>query len=58
MNDTLADKNYPVNIIQVRVTYDDLTYYAAYPVLLSFVRNNTYRIKLRKNSGFKQVVYQ
>lgn len=48
----------PANIIKVTVKYDDHTYYATLPVIISkLFDSNNYRVRLKDYTGFRRVLY-
>ena len=47
----------PANIIKVTLQYDGLTYYATLPLIIVKKFDSNYRLNLKPNTGFRQVVY-
>ena len=47
----------PANIIKVTLSYDGVTYYGTLPVIVVRSSNSNYRVSLKNNTGFREVLY-
>ena len=47
----------PANIIKVTLQYDGLTYYATLPLIMVKIFNSNYKLNLKPNTGFREVIY-
>jgi hypothetical protein len=47
----------PANIVKVTVVYEDVTYYATMPIVTARIYNENYKIRLKENTGFFNVLY-
>ena len=57
-DETLYKTWRPANIIKVTVRYDDHTYYATLPIIISkLFDSNNYRVRLKDYTGFRRVLY-
>lgn len=45
------------HVVKATVTYEDKIYTATLPLIVSFLRNDNYRVKLEDYSGFQYVTY-
>ena len=48
---------YLSNILQARAYYDGKTYYATLPIAVAYMENKQYRLGIKANTGFNEVVY-
>lgn len=49
--------DHPSNIVQVKVTYNGVDYYASQSIITVKIRNDNYRAVLKDNTGFLEVQY-
>ena len=52
-----ANISQPANIIKVTLNYDGYTYYGTLPVITVRLNNPSYKIDLKENTGFREVLY-
>ena len=55
-NDIPAD-GYPANIVQAIVEYNGKTSYATLPITIVYLKDSSYNIELKENTGFREVLY-
>lgn len=54
----IANQQKPANIIQTKVTFDGLEYYATIPIIVIKSSNDVYNAVLKKNTGFRYAIYK
>ena len=47
----------PANIVQAIVSYDGVVYYATMPIITVKLSDDDYRVRLKKNTGFREALY-
>lgn len=54
----VANQQKPANIIQAKITFDGLEYYATMPIIVVKSSNAIYNAILKKNTGFRYAIYK
>ena len=49
--------NMPANIVQLKLSYDGITYYATLPIISIYSTNSNFSISLVPNTGFRYAIY-